>query len=482
MGKRAVTIHGHFYQPVREDPNTGLIPREDGAFPYHDWNERVHDQCYRPNADQGNFEWLSFDIGPTLFNWMLSHDPITVSKIITQERKNFQRHGVGNGMAQPYHHTILPLAALHDKKTQILWGIADFEHRFGHRPSGMWLPEAAVDEETLLVAAEAGIEFTILAPWQADSDVVDANVPYWVDLPGGKRIVVFFYDAELSMRVSFDPSATSNADHFLRDVLQPRFQFNGTHPDARELVTIASDGELYGHHQQFRDKFLSYLYHSPQNKDVAEYTYPGLWLKAHPPVKTVKIRSNTSWSCHHGIARWKEACPCGPSGDWKSTLRQAMDQLSARLDDIYLQVLQPYCLDPWQLLYSFIQVLHGKIALKELIQSACSADLDEETLVRIDYLLRAQLNKQRMFTSCGWFFDDFDRIEPRNVVTYAAQAVWWTKMAAGADLISEAQALFAKTKSWRSGLRADTVFAAHIERLRFSQMAFPFMEEESERY
>jgi len=481
MSKRAVTIHGHFYQPVREDPTTGLIPREDGAFPYHDWNERVHEQCYRPNADQGNFEWISFDIGPTLLNWMISHDPITVSKIIKQERHNFEKHGVGNGLAQPYHHTILPLASLQDKKTQILWGISDFEYRFGHRPTGLWLPEAGVDLETLQVAAEAGIEFTILAPWQADCPNVDSNQPYWVELPDGGQIAVFFYDADLSMRVSFDPSATHNADHFLQNVLQPHFLFNGRHPEARELVTIASDGELYGHHQQFRDKFLTYLYTSSHHEDVAEFTYPGLWLRQHPPMRTIKIRENTSWSCHHGIARWKEACPCGPSGDWKSQLRQAMDHLGSEIDQIFLDTLSPHCDDPWQLLYSFIQVLHGQIRLKDLIRSACTCELTEDTITRIDYLLRAQLNKQRMFTSCGWFFDDFDRIEPRNVVTYAAQAVWWTKMAVGKDLTETAQSLFGNVKSWRSGLRADTIFNNHIDRLRYSQLAFPFMEGESER-
>jgi hypothetical protein len=332
------------------------------------------------------------------------------------------------------------------------------------------------------VAAEAGIEFTILAPWQADTNKLDTNQPYWVNLPGDKRIAVIFYDAELSMRVSFDPSATTNADHFISDVLQPQFQFNGDHPEAQELITIASDGELYGHHQQFRDKFLTYLYHTPHNVDVAEFTYPGLWLLANPPKKSIRIRQNTSWSCHHGIARWKEACPCGPSGDWKAKLRSAMDELGAALDKVYLETLAPHCDDPWQLLYSYIQVLHGRIALKDLIRSACTCELTEGMVGRIDFLLRAQLNKQRMFTSCGWFFDDFDRIEPRNVVTYAAQAIWWTNLASGVDLKPKARALFAQVKSWRSGLRADTIFNSHMERLRFSQMTFPFMESESERY
>ncbi|MHB0923242.1 MAG: DUF3536 domain-containing protein [Bellilinea sp.] len=482
MSKRAVSIHGHFYQPIREDPTTGVIPREDGAFPYHDWNERIHDQCYRPNAELGNFGRISFDIGPTLFNWMLSHDPITVSKIIQQERSNFERYGVGNGMAQPYHHTIIPLAALHDKKTQILWGIADFEHRFCHKPAGLWLPETAVDEETLTVLVDAGITFTVLAPWQADENDLDTNQPYWVNLPGDRRIAVIFYDDDLSMRVSFDPSATSNADHFLNGVLRPRFQLNGKHPEASELVMIASDGELYGHHQQFRDKFLSYLYHSPYHSEVAEYTYPGLWLKTHPPVKSIKIKPNTSWSCHHGIARWKEACPCTPAGDWKANLRSAMDQLGVMLDALYVKEMQRCMADPWQLVVQFIHVLHGKTSVKQLVETVCGLNPDEETLLRIDYLLRAQLNKQRMFTSCGWFFEDFDRIEPKNVVIYAAQAVWWSKLATGVDLTGEAGKLFSRVHSWRNGANADRIFFDHIDRLRYGQMTFPFMENESERY
>lgn len=482
MSKHSITIHGHFYQPIREDPTTGIIPREDGAFPYHDWNERVHDQCYRPNAELGNFERISFDIGPTLFNWLLSHDPITVSRIVNQERRNFDRFGVGNGMAQPYHHTILPLAALHDKKTQVLWGIADFEHRFGHKPAGLWLPEAAVDEETLSVLVEAGITFTILAPWQADVVDLDMNQPYWVDLPGNQRIAVIFYDDELSMRVSFDPSATSNADHFLNNVLRPRFQLNGANPEAEELVTIASDGELYGHHQQFRDKFLSYLFHSPYHTEVAEYTYPGLWLQANPPEQTIKIKANTSWSCHHGISRWKEACPCSPTGDWKANLRRAMDEVGAMLDAVYVKELQPCLNDPWRLVYQFVHVLHGKTSVKNLIQTECAMKLDEGFINRVDYLLRAQLNKQRMFTSCGWFFEDFDRIEPRNIVIYAAHAVWWTKLAADIDLIDPARELFSGVRSWRTGIQADSIFSAAIERLRYGQMSFPFMENESERY
>ena len=474
MSKHAVAIHGHFYQPAREDPVSGMIPSEDGAFPYHDWNERINDQCYRPNAEQGNFEHISFDIGPTLFNWLMSHDPITAANIIRQERRNFKRFGVGNGMAQPYHHAILPLATMHDKRIQVHWGIADFVHRFGHRPAGLWLPEAAVDEDTLVVLADAGIQFTILAPWQADVVDLDINQPYRVKLPGRRRIAVIFFDDELSMQVSFNPSVTANADHFLQHVLPPRFQFNGSHPEVNELVTIASDGELYGHHQPFRDKFLTYLYHSPFNSDV-EYTYPGLWLKTRPPAATIRIKPNTSWSCHHGISRWQEACPCTPNGDWKFYLRRSMDQIGALLDELYLQETEKYLDDPWELVIQFIHVLHGKVSVHDLIETTCGTKLDEETLARVDFLLRAQLNKQRMFTSCGWFFEDFDRIEPKNVVIYAAQAIWWARQATGVDLTDEAQRLFARVQSWRSGLTADRVFTAHIESLRYSQMTLPFL-------
>ncbi len=234
-----------------------MIPQEPGAAPYRNWNERIHDHDYRPNAILGNFERISFNIGPTLLDWMADYDPRTVQQIIDQDRWNFERQGVGNAIAQSYNHTILPLASREDKITQVRWGIADFEHRFGHMPLGMWLPETAVDEETLQILADNKIQFTILAPWQADANLLDTSQPYLVPLKNKKNITVFFYDQDLSTRISFDPAATSNADLFITQYLLPKYQPNGN--DIPKLVLVASDGELYGHHQPFRDKFLSYL-------------------------------------------------------------------------------------------------------------------------------------------------------------------------------------------------------------------------------
>ena len=202
MSNHAFTVHGHFYQPPREDPLTGKIPHEPGATPYLNWNERIHDHDYKPNAVLGNFERISFNVGPTLLDWMAEYDPRTVQQIVEQDRWNIERNGIGNAIAQSYNHTILPLASREDKITQVRWGIADFAHRFGHAPLGMWLPETAVDEETLQILADNKILFTILAPWQADTNLLDTSQPYQVPLKNNKSISVFFYDQDLSTRVS----------------------------------------------------------------------------------------------------------------------------------------------------------------------------------------------------------------------------------------------------------------------------------------
>ncbi len=289
MTSASFCVHGHFYQPAREDPLTGEIPLEPGAFPFQNWNERIHAHCYRPNAELGNFERISFNIGPTLFEWMAVNYPDTCELIVAQEKRNFERYGVGNGMAQAYHHTILPLASRMEKMTEVRWGIADFQNRFGHVPKGLWLPETAADLETLDILAQCGIEFTILAPWQAADDTVDITQPYWVDLPGGNRIVVFFYQPELSARISFDPSSTTNATTFFREILMPQFHGHGSR-DRERIVMMASDGELYGHHQQFRDQFLSHLTQMSVGTDAPQPTYPARWLLNQQPARSIRIR------------------------------------------------------------------------------------------------------------------------------------------------------------------------------------------------
>ncbi|MEA4906422.1 MAG: DUF3536 domain-containing protein [Anaerolineaceae bacterium] len=463
-GRQAFCVHGHFYQPPREDPLTGEIPLEPGAAPYHNWNEKIHDQCYRPNAELENYSRISFNVGPTLLEWMENYDPNTLLKIVEQERKNFEQYGVGNGMAQAYNHTILPLSPKHDKITQVLWGIVDFEYRFGHKPEGMWLPETAVDLETLEVLAESGIRFTILAPWQAEQNNVDVSQPYWVELPQGGRIAVFFYQQDLSTRISFDPTSTVNADNFLRKLLLPKFPpfRDGSSPD--QLLMIASDGELYGHHQPFRDKFLAYLMDGALKGQTLQATYPSLWLQQSPPTRTIRIRENTSWSCHHGVLRWSGVCGCAPHSEWKSPLRQALNLLAEKIDDEYLKVVGPWLDDPWRLRHAYIDVMRKHTRIEELAFSILGWTPDETTLSHLECLLAAQFERQRMFTSCGWFFDDFDRIEPRNNIAYAAQAVWLTYLATGADLAGLAIEALKKVKSWRSGLSADVVFTHHLKR------------------
>jgi alpha-amylase/alpha-mannosidase (GH57 family) len=464
MSYQAFCIHGHFYQPPREDPLTGHIPQEPGAVPYQNWNERIHDHCYRPNALLGNFERISFNIGPTLMDWMDGFDPRTLAKIIEQDRWNLERNGVGNALSQSYNHTILPLATREDKITQVRWGIEDFKYRFGHQSEGMWLPETAVDMETLSILADNGIQFTILAPWQADIANLDSTRPYRVDLPNNKHIVVFFYSQDLSTRISFDPGATVNADTFISQNLLPNYSDNGSQDP--QLILVASDGELYGHHQPFRDKFLAYLLGGALKNYPVELTYPSLWLRNFPVTQSIKIVEPSSWSCQHGVMRWMGACGCTPHGEWKTPLRLALKSIAGLVDEQYLAFAQRLISNPWELRHNYIQVVLGEMGLDELIASHSSKDLTEDEMTRLDLLLKAQYERQRMFTSCGWFFDDFDRIEPRNNVAYAAQAVWLTNQATGEDLSDEVGPWLRQVKSWRTGIRADSVFNHQIQRAR----------------
>lgn len=468
MPATELCIHGHFYQPPREDPLTGEVPLEPGAAPYRNWNERILAECYAPNALAGNMARMSFNVGPTLFSWMDTLDPATSARIVEQDRQNWERYGVGNAMAQSYHHTILPLATYEDKVTQVRWGIADFKKRFGHDPQGMWLPETAADSETLTVLADHGIEFTILAPWQAVDPDIDTRQPYIVELPGGRKITVFFYNQGLSTLVSFNAEATVNADSFLRNHLLKQYQKDSSEP---QLVLIASDGELYGHHQRFREKFLSYLLNGALKNSNLEAVYPGLWLRRYAPYRTMAIVQNSSWSCHHGVLRWSGACGCTPNGAWKAYLRQAFERIASVVDDAYYSSLAPIFDDPWELRHRYIHVLQGQMSLEELARDQAGKRLDENSLRMTRLLLAAANERQRMFASCGWFFEDFDRIEPRNAVAYAAQAVYLTQQATGKDLYTASLTWLNHVQSWRSELRADEVFSNHIQRAQANPQA-----------
>jgi len=462
---RAISIHGHFYQPPREDPISGLIPSEYGAKPYRNWNERIHAECYLPNAQLGNFEKISFNIGPTLFSWMRKYDPSASRLIVAQDQANIRLHGVGNAMAQSYNHTILPLATREDKITQVEWGIADFEHQFGHRPIGMWIPETAVDVETLNVLAEHDIEYTILAPWQAECEHLDVTEPYRVALSAGKSITVFFYHQGLSTGVSFNPSLTNNADEFVRNIILPSFIGEKEQRGEPQLLLIASDGELYGHHQHFRDRFLAHLINGASTSVGLEKTYPSLWLKKYPPRNWVSIREGTSWSCYHGVERWKADCGCTPGdGRWKGYLRQAFNRSAHQIDKVYADAIKAYNIDPWKLRNSYIHVILSQLSAEELIYQFAGRKLDSDQVARIRLLLEAQRERQRIFTSCGWYFDDFSRIEPRNNVAYAAQAVRLTYMATGVNLSEQLMADLHYVVSYRSNIRGDKVFQREMQK------------------
>ncbi|MBP1702949.1 MAG: glycosyl hydrolase family [Chloroflexi bacterium] len=465
MSSLSYCIHAHFYQPPREDPLTGVIPHEIGSAPFSNWNERIHAECYRPNAELRNFEQISFNFGPTLLSWMENHDPDTCRKIYEQDQANVHRHGIGNAIAQAYNHTILPLASYRDKVTQVAWGIADFEYRFKRRPQGMWLPEAAVDMETLEVLARHGIEFTILAPWSARADQIDPTEPYRVNLPGGRSITVFFYQRELSARISFDPGATTNADSFAQYNILSGFQKEKLRRNEPQMMIIASDGELYGHHQYMRDRFLARLVDGGGFLAGMQTTFPALWLQSHPPRQTMEIREPTSWSCHHGVRRWVGDCACTPNdGRWKTRLRYTFEQLAIEIDRLYLEVCRSLVEDPWELNNRYIHVILQDCCAEDLINEMAGRTLTSQQVRRLHLMLEAQRERQRFFTSCGFYFEDFDRIEPKNNVAYAAQAVRLVRLATGVDLEPEVTADLQNVVGQYSGVRADRVFQRHLRR------------------
>lgn len=435
MTRGRLAVHAHFYQPARLDPWTGEVPPEPSAAPFHDWNERVNAECYRPNAARGNLGHISWDLGPTLGSWLAAKDPATFA--------GFVAAGVaGNAIGQSFHHTILPLASAADRTTEIRWGLREFELRFGRRPEGLWLPETAVDVPTLRIADREGIRFTILAPWQA-AEPVDTRRPYRVDVGGGRSIVVVFYDAGLSSAVSFEPEATSDADRFARERIAARLSpAPGVDPTAGPLAVIATDGELYGHHQQFRDLFLQRLVAPAAGS--AERTFDVVPLadaireapgQRHP---LVRITERTSWSCHHGVARWSAECPDAADGRWKGPLRAALERLAAAIDVVAADAFRrlPAAPDLWELRDRYVEVVVGSTTAEAFAAAAFGAGAesrpaDRETLLT---LLEAQRWRLAMFASDGWYWDDPIRSETKQVLRSAARAARLVDRAAGTAL------------------------------------------------
>ncbi|MGO8951074.1 MAG: DUF3536 domain-containing protein [Ktedonobacterales bacterium] len=448
-------IYGHFYQPPREDPFAGQIPYEHGATPYNNFNEKITAECYRPNAEAGNFEYISFDLGPTLAAWLQNAHPDIYARIIEADRKNFTQYGSGNALAQVYNHTILPLAGSRDKRTQIIWGLEDFAHRFGHQAEGMWLAETAVDMETLSILAQEGVRYTVLAPWQA-AEPIDPTEPYRVRLPGGQDITVFFYNAPLSGGVSFEAEVTTNADTFASSYVPHQINEHKVESKTDQLIVVATDGELYGHHKPLRDRFLEYLVQQGARHAGLQVTTLARYLATHPPRQEVTLQVPSSWSCLHGVARWGKGCSC-TEGDasWKPQLRRALDNLAIRLHEVFERETARTLQDPWVARNGYLDLYCGWRNQREfwLRFGKNKGRLVSKTAKkRTESLLAAEYFGQCMYTSCGFFFEDLDRIEPRNDIAFARRAISLVWQTTGIDLQKDFLRDLAIPRSSRSGL------------------------------
>ena len=456
---RSFIVHAHFYQPPRENPLTNDIPNEISAHPYHDWNERVFQTCYLPNIQIGNFSRISFNIGPTLSRWLRAKHPDAMKLIVEADQKAIKETGHGNALAQAYHHTILPLATREEKETEIYWGIRDFEHTFGRSPQGMWLPETAVDLETLEILANQGIKFTILAPWQVKLPADGGQSPYVIHLPGDKKITIFTYAGELSARASFDNNATKNADDFVKNHLETQFLDN----KLNQYVMMATDGELYGHHQTFREMFLSQMVNGSLKSASVNLEAPAVFLEKSSALPVASIREYTSWSCHHGVKRWSEECECTPGAKWKLPLREILKQIAREIDFECQKYLNSFGMDLFQTRKSYISVIVGKINFDSWLSLQTTLPLDDETRKVLAELFRAQEFRLKMFASCGWFFNDFDRIEPRNNIAFAAYAIYLIDKTFKTNLGSKYENLLANVQSEQTGLAGAVVFKQAYE-------------------
>jgi len=438
-----LAIHGHFYQPDRRDPASGTVPPDTSAAPDHDWNARIDRECYRGNAAAGNYARISHNFGPTLLLWMRKADPATYRSVIEQGRS-------GNAIAQGFHHAILPLSLDVDRRTEIRWGIADYILRYGRPPVGFWLPETAVDQATLLDLATEGIRFVILAPWQA-AVAVDSRRAYRVDLPDGRHIIAIFYDAELSARVSFEDRATENADRFVRDYIGPRA---ADLPGRDEpLLVIATDGELYGHHKRFRDQFLAAIPAACASAGMRLRSLPDVVAGLDPATLPIaRIADGSSWSCHHGVARWAGPCPCCPDGEWKGQLRAALNRLAIRIDDESRPAFAAEGLSLDRARDGYVAVASGFRDRTEHGRTLVGSRTGSPGVVaRIGDLLEAQRSRLAMFSSCAWFWGEPSRVEAGLVLADAGDAIARVRAQTGMDLEPDFVDALAPIRSGQTG-------------------------------
>ncbi|HWS53543.1 MAG TPA: DUF3536 domain-containing protein, partial [Pyrinomonadaceae bacterium] len=452
----ALVIHGHFYQPPRENPWTGLVEREPGAQPFHDWNERIHAECYRPNGSArvvdsygrverivNNYANLSFNFGPTLLAWLERRRPETYARVLEADRASVRaRGGHGNAVAQGYHHAILPLCNERDCRTQVRWGVSDFRRRFRREPESLWLPETAADRATLDTLVEEGLRYVILSPFQAArvrplggawADVsggrVDTTVPYkyFHSDGGGRSLAVFFYDGLIARGVAFEGLLASSHAFVERCVRAAR----GGAP----VVNVATDGESYGHHFKWGDRCIAYALDTEAARRGLRVTNYGEFLDSHEPASEVELDEGpsgegTSWSCAHGVGRWARDCGChagAPEGwdqRWREPLRAALDLLRDAAAERFEEAARALLRDPWEARDRYVEALDaGAAARAEFFRRHAARSLSEDERVRALTLLEMQRCAMTMYTSCGWFFNDISGVEAVQVLRYAGRVV-----------------------------------------------------------
>ena len=451
--KKYACIHSHFYQPPRENPWLDKIELQHSAFPFHDWNERISNECYHENGRSriidghnfvvdfsNNYSKMSFNIGPTLLQWMEQNDRKTYDFILEGDRLSVERfNGHGNALAQCYNHIIMPLASRRDKETQVIWGIRDFENRFRRYPEAMWLSETAVDTETLEVLAEHNMKYVILAPRQASrirkigsdnwidvrGERVNPKVPYVAHLPSGKKIAIFFYDGGLSKAVAFD-GLLHNGDVFGNRILG---SFHDSHEN--QLVHMATDGESYGHHHKHGDMALAYALRRIESQHDVQLVNYGQYLEIQPPEWEVEIIENSSWSCVHGVERWRSNCGCNSGGhphwhqEWRSPLRKTFDNLKDAINVYYESTMNKYDIDPWAVRNDYIDVIFNRNEISNIeFLNKWAPQVDNE-LEAITLMKCFEIQRQLllMYTSCAWFFDEVSGLETVQNLQYALRAI-----------------------------------------------------------
>ncbi|VAX24069.1 Alpha-amylase/alpha-mannosidase [hydrothermal vent metagenome] len=451
MAKKHICIHGHFYQPPRENPWLEEIEIQDSAYPFHDWNEKIARECYAPNTASrslsakgrikkivNNFEKISFNIGPTLFSWLKQYDHVTYNKIIEADKKSVISHkGHGSAIAQAYNHMIMPLASDRDKRTQILWGIADFIHHFGRKPEGLWLPETAVDKKTLAIMRDSGIKFTILSQGQARAarktgegewhdltESIDPTRAYSQPIEGGDPVAIFIYDGPISQAMAFEGLLKDGARYAER--LRSGFSDKR---DWDQILNTATDGETFGHHHRFGEMALTFaLTHFESEEDVTLTNY-GEYLASHPPEMEIDILDNSAWSCAHGVERWRSDCGCkvGANEDWnqkwRTPLRDALDYLKNVIDKVFETRGSELFKDPWKARDEYIEVILERDRAIKFLDRHQRGELSKKEKIQAMSLLEAERNGMLMYTSCGWFFDDVSGIETVQIMRYAARAI-----------------------------------------------------------